>query len=356
MSKDNILSGVKIIKRHSAPSVIIGILCLFAIAVPALYFIFPWFQIQIGGITNASASYQYEEGNHLLGMLDVIMCMFNKSGEATNFVIHAGWVSSQLRENVLNYYFIREILYAAGGWYFLSALMALVLFIQGFVLLIRGRVKNAHGIVVVALFYFLANGFILLDSWRLGYYIGDTIKKACEISGTVVDTYKFGLLYSIILASSAAFIFLLVFILYLAGIKGRYYMEDLEFHEVEQPQPFERNDGVTRNTLPKGLTSIGGHAFARNTNLEIATIEDGVTELGIGAFSNCLRLKVVTLPKSIKKIGANCFFNTPRLQRINYAGSKEEWRYITRGSNWLNKSMTTTVVCNDGAISVDPYK
>lgn len=356
MSKENILSNVKLIKRHNAGSVLIGILCLFAIVVPALFMVFPYFQIQIGEIVNASESYQYEEGTHLLGMLDVIYCMFNLKNIPTSFVIHAGWVSSQLRDNVLNYYLMREIFYATGGWYFLSVLMALVLFILGFVYLIRGKLNNPHAVVVVAFFYFLANGMVLLDTWRLGYYLGYTIKKASEISGTTVGSYKYAFLFTIIFASVAAGIFLLIFIIYLAAIKGRYHKEDIEIVEVEEPQPFERNDGVTRNTLPVGLKSIGGHAFARNTNLEIATIPDGIDELGIGAFSNCLRLKVVTLPKSIKRIGPNCFFNTPRLQRINYAGSKEEWRYIKRGSNWLNKSMTTTVVCKDGAISVDPYK
>ena len=179
--------------------------------------------------------------------------------------------------------------------------------------------------------------------------------QACAVTGAAIST-QFSFLYSLILASSAGGLWLIILIIYLAAIKGRYYREDIEIIETEAPHPFERNDGVRRNTLPEGLKSIGGHAFARNTNLEIATISDGIDELGIGAFSNCLKLKVVTIPKSMKKIGPNCFFNTPRLLRINYAGSKEEWRHITRGSNWLAKSKTTTVVCNDGAISVNPYK
>ena len=356
MSKENILSNVKIIKRHNAGSVLIGILCLFAIAVPALYFVFPFFQIQVGEVVNSSSTYLYEEGAASMGMLDVIYRMLNMANEPTAFFIHNGWVASQLRDNLLNYYMLREMFYAIGGWYALSAIMALVLFILGFVMLIRGKLNNPHAAVVVAFFYFLGNGMVLLDAWRLGAYTQWTIKKAAEISGSNVGVWKFGFLFSIIFAAVAAGIFLLIFIIYLAALKGKYHKEDIEIVEVEEPQPFERNDGVTRNTLPNGLKAIGGHAFARNTNLEIATIPDGIDELGIGAFSNCLRLKVVTLPKSIKRIGPNCFFNTPRLQRINYAGSKEDWRFIKRGSNWLNKSMTTTVVCKDGAISVDPYK
>ena len=113
---------------------------------------------------------------------------------------------------------------------------------------------------------------------------------------------------------------------------------------------------MNRNTLPPAITSVGGHAFAKNTSLEIANIADGVNELGIGAFSNCLRLKVVSIPASVKSIEANCFFNCCKLKRINYAGTKQQWSKIKRGSNWLSKAGTSTVVCKDGPISVDPYK
>lgn len=357
MKQDNkLLEGVKLIKRHNPASIIIGVLALFAIAVPALYFIFPWFQVAYGEVTNASAEFAYTEGYQMVGGLDLVLFTINMQNIPTAFVVHNGWTSAMLRDNLLNYYLVRENLYAAFGWLAISALTALILFIQGFVLLIRGRLSRPGSIVVTAFFYFLANGMLLLDSFRLGWYLQYTQKIACGLSGSSIGSYQYVLLFPIIFGSVAAGIYIIMLILHLAGIRGRYYREDIEFVEVEAPQPFERNDGVTRNTLPKGLKTIGGHAFARNTNLEIATIPDGIDELGIGAFSNCLRLKVVTLPKSVKRIGANCFFNTPRLQRINYAGSKEEWRYITRGSNWLNKSMTTTVLCQDGAISVDPYK
>ena len=108
-------------------------------------------------------------------------------------------------------------------------------------------------------------------------------------------------------------------------------------------------------TLPPNIDSIGGHAFAENQNLTVANIPDNIDKLGPSAFANCLNLQVVSIPNSVKEIGFNCFFNCVSLERINYAGTKEEWRRIRRGSNWLSKAGTTEVLCLDGSIIVNPY-
>ena len=109
------------------------------------------------------------------------------------------------------------------------------------------------------------------------------------------------------------------------------------------------------STLPPNLTSIGGHEFAENQSLVVANIPLNIDKLGPGAFANCLHLQVVSIPNSVKEIGFNCFFNCVELERINFAGTKEEWRRIKRGSNWLAKAGTSEVVCLDGTIIVNPY-
>ena len=113
---------------------------------------------------------------------------------------------------------------------------------------------------------------------------------------------------------------------------------------------------VANTVLPSDVRSIGGHAYSKNLDLKYADIPSGIKELGVGAFANCLNLEVVSIPKSVKRIKKNCFFNCVKLARINYAGTKSEWRYIVRGSNWLDKAGTKTVVCSDGAVIVDPHR
>lgn len=112
---------------------------------------------------------------------------------------------------------------------------------------------------------------------------------------------------------------------------------------------------VPSKGLPPELSSIGGHAFSQNSNLEVAVIPMGIKEIGASAFSNCPNLKVVSIPVSVNKIGYNAFFGCRKLARINYGGKKVDWKHISRGSNWLASSGTTTVVCVDGAITVNPY-
>ena len=132
---------------------------------------------------------------------------------------------------------------------------------------------------------------------------------------------------------------------------------------IELPKPVEEkteapkdDTNEARKHLPKGLKVIGGHAFSQNTMLEDADIPEGIDVLGSGAFANCVNLRRIHLPLSLKKIEYNCFFNCIRLEKITYAGTRENWRKIKRGSNWLTSSGTNIVNCIDGAIAVDRTK
>lgn len=115
-----------------------------------------------------------------------------------------------------------------------------------------------------------------------------------------------------------------------------------------QPEP------PLSRSLPQDIDEIGDHAFAKDLSLKDAKIPAGITSLGAGAFANCHNLESVVIPKSVKNIGFNCFFDTPKLKTIAYLGSKENWKMIKRGSNWLTHSGTVVVVTTDGPITVNP--
>ena len=357
MSRMNILSNVHIAKRHSVGAVLIGILCLFSILIPGVLWIFtmfPYAKVYINAVPEGS---NFTAGAATITILDLIKTMINQKVASTQFVITNGWQSSQYTGNILYYYLIRENVIAIAGWYALSALMAVILFILGFVLLIRGKLSRKGAPVVVAFWAMVANGMMIADGFRLGWYLNRAMSKAMASQGMEgFSGVKINIWPNYITGIAAGSVFILMFFIWLIALRNRYYLEDIEFVDIEsEKRPFERNDGVLRNTIPL-LTSVGGHAFAKNCSLEIANIAEGVSELGVGAFSNCLRLKTVSIPLSVKNIEANCFFNCIKLRRINYAGTKMQWREIKRGSNWLSRAGTSTVVCSDGAISVDPYK
>ena len=357
----NLLSNVHIAKRHSFASVLLGILALFSIFIPAVLWIpnlFSWLMIYVESVPLGSGFLTTGGDWMRINLIDFVGFLTSTGGESVWWVLDNAKAATDATNNILFRYITLENIYAVIGWYGISVILAIVLFIQGFVMLVRGKLTRKGAPVVVAFWAAVANGMLLFDSFRLGWYTNRIISKACTAKGwegfSGVVTYFFP---NIIIAAVAAGMFVLMFLVWFIGLRGRYYIEDIQFVDVDiEQKPFERNDGILRNTLPQGIHNVGGHAFAKNTNLEIANIAPDVKELGVGAFSNCLRLKTVSIPTSVKYIGSNCFFNCVKLRRINYAGTKQEWRRIQRGSNWLSKAATSTVVCSDGPVSVDPYK
>ena len=121
-----------------------------------------------------------------------------------------------------------------------------------------------------------------------------------------------------------------------------------------EPMPNQNQPQQTNNNNGGSIITIGDRAYTKNTEITTADIPEGVVSLGSSAFANCVNLAVVTLPSSLQEIGFNCFFNTPKLQTISFNGTVDEWKNIKRGSNWLAKSATRTVRCNNGKINVNP--
>ena len=351
----NILSNAKIIKRHNVAGVLLGIFALLSIAIPVVYLIIPWFTFALTDVSH-TGYIEVSRGNPVaFNAFTLLGHLFHTKSISSHIITGNAGIISSLRESNLTSYLVQENLYAAAVWYILSAFFAIILFIQGICILIRGKANHPHALVVMAFLCFISNAFLLGDAFRLGAYMQYAAKQATLLmpAGTQAPIIYFGVWPGYIVAGSSAFVYFFMLFTYLIGLRKKYYLEDIEFVDIE-PQPFEKNTGVERNTLPNSITSVGGHAYAKNTTLEIANIPNGISQLGIGAFSNCLRLKTATIPSSVKLIGANCFFNCGKLRRLNYAGTKEEWKRVRRGSNWLEKAGTTTVLCKDGPIAVNP--
>ena len=232
----------------------------------------------------------------------------------------------------------------------LNSVFALIYFI---VLICKGYLKHAGHIKAIMVFDFLFSILFSL-SFLVYFFIYMIAGQAAEIMPW----------FAFIPIGAALVLLIVISSIYSHNFKECVYEKDLVYHEDEEKEVVTHVAEVhevtkvtyeASNTLPPNITSIGGHAFAENQNLEIANIPLGIDKLGNGAFANCLKLKVVSLPDTIKEIGFNCFFNCIELERINYAGSKEQWRHIKRGSNWLANAKTTEVVCVDGPIVVNPY-
>ena len=128
-------------------------------------------------------------------------------------------------------------------------------------------------------------------------------------------------------------------------------------------------DSLTSVTIGNGVTSIGDYAFSSCKSLTSVTIGNGVTSIGYCAFSSCTFLMSVTIGKSVTSIGEYAFYYCTclmsvtigngvtsigecafsycySLTSINYCGTEDEWKAITKGSGWDFDTGNYTITYN----------
>ncbi len=103
-------------------------------------------------------------------------------------------------------------------------------------------------------------------------------------------------------------------------------------------------------TIPSEVKGIGAMAFWGCEGLKEVVDPDNVTEIFEMAFVGCSNLKTITIPKNVKTIKDSAFAQCPKLTRINYGGTKSEWKQIKveEGNEQLTKA---TVYCKGSTIA-----
>ena len=344
---------MKTYHSHGGGSFMMGFLCLFFVGTYALFALMPIFtanDVEYTGldfiITGGGTYIQQFLGLELdMSKADQLTALFNDA-HAENFIV-----------NILaNFHWIISLVSAAA--IALSAVLAVFVLLLGLAWIIRGRIwlpkftKRfagwAHGLFdtgIAALY-----GYIFL--------LSEVLKAKDDGSSAVL-----GVLAYVVLGAQVV-ITILIGITYRLCFKNRVYEkrtkkkddEDDYYAQPNKPDQPQKQGKVPvyEKDIPPGTRSIGDHAYAGDPALTRANIPEGVTSLGSNAFANCRNLETVTIPVTVSKIGANCFYNTPHLKQIRYTGSKEDWRSIKRGGNWLVGAGTTTIITANGAIVVNP--
>ena len=348
---------MKTYHSHGGGSFMMGFLCLFFVGTYALFALMPIFTVEVAGEVTSYTGLDYilvGGGSYIkqfllpeldLTQYDSLTSLFNDA-QTDNIVVQI----------LANFHWIFSLVSAAA--IALSAVMAVFVLLLGLAWIIRGRIflpKFTKRFAVWA--------HSLFDTGIGALYA--YIYFLSEIQKARGDGYSatLGVMGYVVLVAQVV-ITVLIGITYRLCFKNRVYEkkekkkndEDDSYSQPSKPgQPQKQGKvPVFEKDIPAGTRHIGDHAYTGDAALTRANIPEGVTSLGANAFANCRNLEIVTIPVTVTKIGANCFYNTRNLKTIKYTGSKEDWRTIKRGANWLVGAGTTTIITANGAIVVNP--
>ena len=342
------IKGTKIVHKHSLACWFTILFTLLLIAIPVVTTFVPFLKI-----SDIESGITYPGGE--FNNINIIMWIFGQ-GNAGLKVGFLDLLSKPPYEWLLMSYDV-----GMGICCVLLAIVAIfviILVIWVLAFMFKGHVNNYKKAASCAIRLFIV--YLLFFGFFISFYFLFPKAFTNLVGEEIPVPFKVDMIWACIYLGSILVIYIVLRIIYGVCFKNHVYAGDVRVEKVELDEKVQLD--ITKivykpsKGLPPQIYSIGGHAYAQNTNLEYAIIPEGVKTLGNGAFSNCLNLQIVTIPLSVKSIGKNCFFNTPKLVRINYAGSKEQWRHISRGRNWLLKSGTVKVVCADATLVVNPYQ
>ena len=347
------VDGVKVLYRYSLSIIFTGIFCLGCAAASVLIAFLPYLSFVTGDGTFSV---------NLRNLFYSIM-IWNNGFLAKNPIFD--YINSRVSGGDFGGVVAKWLFFALAIFVYLGALFDVILILTGLWLIFIGKSHHLKAPKIFA-------------GWSFSMHLMATIvvallhvfNKVIGFSSSALITGEFTFIMPIIYVSVPLLGLIILSCIYSGNF--RYYIYYSELGElrrnssnnlIQEPYLVDHKTETRvkvqykyNKGLPPRVSHIGGHEFAANANLEIAMIPEGIKELGIGAFANCVNLKVVSIPRSVRIINPNAFWNCRSLKRINYAGTKEEFAQIRRGSNWLARAGTSTVVCSNGGIIVDQYK
>ena len=80
------------------------------------------------------------------------------------------------------------------------------------------------------------------------------------------------------------------------------------------------------------------------------TISNSVTNIGSSAFYGCDGLTSITIPYSVTSIGNNAFYHCDGLTSIKFNGTMAQWKAISKGVGWSDRTGDFTITCTDGVL------
>lgn len=100
--------------------------------------------------------------------------------------------------------------------------------------------------------------------------------------------------------------------------------------------------------IPDKVTYMGYSVFQECTALEGLVLGKGITYINASEYLNCSSLKTVAFSSYVTRIAASAFRGCTSLEAIVYDGTIEQWKAITKGTNWCYGTLLANIRCTDG--------
>lgn len=113
---------------------------------------------------------------------------------------------------------------------------------------------------------------------------------------------------------------------------------------------YSERDDLYSVKIEKGYRSIGKEAFRDCLRLCSVSVGEGLTFIADNAFLGCVSLKEIVLPASLREIGWYALCNCIALEKIEFNGTTEQWKHISKGGMWDDQSGEYRVICSDGIL------
>ena len=84
------------------------------------------------------------------------------------------------------------------------------------------------------------------------------------------------------------------------------------------------------------------------------TIPDNIEYLDVNSFA-ISDLTTISLPANLRYIDKFAFYATPYLERIEFRGTKEQWKKVRKIPGWISGASITNVekiICKDGKVKL----
>lgn len=101
--------------------------------------------------------------------------------------------------------------------------------------------------------------------------------------------------------------------------------------------------------IPDNIKAIHKNAFYDCHRIKTLTVSEGVETIGDSAFYGCTGLKELYLPSTLTRIGNYAFYLVrTTLLAIEYNGTVEQFKQISKAPFWWDGFNNITVSCTDG--------